>query len=371
MKTLINLITVKLILQVFLIALIFNKCTKKVPQNQNQTPAIKPIIVTEAVQFDTDDPAIWIHPEDPSQSLIIGTDKDENGGLYVFNLQGKIVKPVIKLKRPNNVDIEYGLLLNGKSTDIVVTTERLTNKIRIYRLPDMVAIDNGGIEVFISETLRAPMGISIYKRPRDEAIFVIVGRKEGPTQGSYLWQYLLEDDGQGQVKATKVREFGVWSGIKEIEAIAVDDELGYVYYSDEGVGVRKYYADPDKSDANIELALFGTEGFMDDHEGISIYPLNDGTGYILVSDQQANKFRIFKREGEPEDPHNHQLLKVVDVSTNDSDGSEVTNVRLNETFPYGLFVAMSDDKTFQLYSWADIAGEDLLIAPNGIPASSQ
>jgi hypothetical protein len=43
----------------------------------------------------------------------------------------------------------------------------------------------------------------------------------------------------------------------------------------------------------------------------------------------------------------------------------VTNVALNEKFPAGLFVAMSDDKTFQFYSWKDIAGEDLMIAPNG------
>ena len=154
--------------------------------------------------------------------------------------------------------------------------------------------------------------------------------------------------------------------VKEIEAIGVDDELGYVYYSDEGVGVRKYYADPDAPDANKELALFATTGFTEDHEGISIYKINDGTGYILVSDQQANKFHIFKREGEPNDPHNHQLVKVVNVSTNESDGSDVTNVALNETFPNGLFVAMSDNKTFQIYSWDDIAGADLIIAPNGV-----
>jgi len=163
-----------------------------------------------------------------------------------------------------------------------------------------------------------------------------------------------------------VRKFGLWSGKKEIEAIAVDDELGYVYYSDEGVGVHKYYADPQHQDADKELALFATEGFAKDHEGISIYKVNDGTGYILVSDQQANQFHIFKREGEADNPHKHTLVKVVKVSTNESDGSEVTNTALNETFPKGLFVAMSDDRTFQLYSWADIAGQDLVVAPNGI-----
>ena len=135
--------------------------------------------------------------------------------------------------------------------------------------------------------------------------------------------------------------------------------LGYVYYSDEGVGVRKYHANPDVAHANQELAIFGIEGFLQDHEGISIYEVDDSTGYILVSDQQANEFHIFKREGEPGNPHLHTLVKVVKVSTNESDGSDVTSVALNEQFPKGLFVAMSDDKTFHYYSWEDIAGNDL------------
>lgn len=95
---------------------------------------IKPVIVTEPVNFDSDDPAIWVNPKDPSKSLVIGTDKDINGGLFVFNLEGKIQKElsVTGLKRPNNVDIAYGLMLNGRKTDIAVTTERYTHKLRVF-----------------------------------------------------------------------------------------------------------------------------------------------------------------------------------------------------------------------------------------------
>ncbi len=334
---------------------------------------LSPVVVTSPVKHDTDDPAIWIHPTDPALSLIIGTDKNEDGALYVYTLDGKIdtKKSVLGLKRPNNVDVEYGLVIGGEKVDIAVTTERLENKIRVFQLPDMIAIDNGGISVFNGEELRAPMGISLYKRPADGMIYAIVGRKEGPTDGTYLWQYLLSDDGKGMVQGTKVRSFGVWSGIKEIEAIAVDDALGYVYYSDENVGVRKYHADPDIAGADMELALFATEGFLEDQEGISIYPVNDGTGYILVSDQSANQFKIYTREGIPGNPHDHRLVKTVDVSTQNSDGSEVSNAVFNDQFPGGLFVAMSDNRTFHLYSWMDIAGEDLIIAPNGVKQSKR
>lgn len=349
---------------IIMIAIIGITCTSN---NQNDNAAMGkliPIVITQPATHDTDDPAIWIHPTDPSQSLVIGTDKDVDGALYVYDLEGRIVeeKVVRNLKRPNNVDVEYGLILNGNPVDIAVTTERYENRIRIFSVPDMKAVDKGGIPVFEGETQRDPMGIALYKRPSDGAIFAIVGRKEGPTDGNYLWQYLLEDDGSGNVKATKIREFGIWSGQKEIEAIAVDDRLGYVYYSDEGVGVRKYFADPDNKRAAQELTLFGNEGFTQDHEGICIYEVDDSTGYILVSDQQANEFHIFTREGDSGNPHAHQLVKIIKVSTNESDGSEVTSLALNEKFPQGLFVAMSDNKTFHYYSWVDIAGSDLKVA---------
>lgn len=333
-------------------------------------PAIKPVIVTEPVVYDTDDPAIWINPTDPSKSMLIGTDKDAQGGLYAYDLTGKILKDktVSGLKRPNNVDIAYGMKLQGKSVDIAVVTERITHKLRIFSLPDLKPVDRGGIEVFeteMAEGTRDLMGIALYKQPETGKMYAIAGRKTGPTEGSYLWQYELQDDGHGFVKGTCVRKFGKYSGQKEIESIAVDSELGYVYYSDEGSGVRKYYADPARG--NAELAWFARTGFSQDHEGISIYKINDGTGYILVSDQQANRFHIFTREGTPGNPHDHKLVKIVNVSTQESDGSDVTNVALNDQFKAGLFVAMSTDKTFQFYRWEDIAGKDLVIAPNGNP----
>jgi 3-phytase len=337
--------------------LTLTSCGKKMAGQNNQADTIKPVIITEAVKHDTDDPAIWLNPEDPSQSLIIGTDKDIDGALYVFDLKGKIVadKVVRNLKRPNNVDIAYGLMINGKATDIAVVTEREANKIRIFSLPDMKAIDNGGIEVFTGETEQAPMGISMYTRPSDKAIFAVVGRKSGPAEG-YLWQYRLSDGGNGNVSAEVVRKFGRYSGKKEIESIAVDNENGYIYYSDEQVGVRKYHADPEMG--NNELALIPNIGVTEDNEGISIYKTGEKTGYILVSDQGAGKFQIFPREGSATNPHEHKMIKSVKVTALKSDGSEVTNVALNDQFKKGLFVAMSEGKVFHYYRWEDIIGTD-------------
>jgi 3-phytase len=331
--------------------------------------AIKPRVITGATKHDTDDPAIWINRSDPAASLILGTDKDVDGALYVFGLDGKVHgdKVVRGLVRPNNVDVAYGVMLGGKPVDVAVVTERYAHRLRVYRLPDMAPVDGGGVPVFSGEPARDCMGVALYTRPGDGALFAIVSRSDyrSPLQG-YLHQYRLVDDGMGTLRGVFTRSFGTWSGKKEIEAIAVDNELGHVYYSDENHGIRKYHADPAADDSDEELAVFGLDGFAEDREGISIYGTGNGTGYIIVSDQQNNAFRIYRREGEPGRPHEHAFLKSVPASTLESDGSEVTNVPLGPAFPNGLLVAMSNGRVFHYYSWDDIAGNDLKRAPNGV-----
>lgn len=320
-----------------------------------QTP-VMPRVVSEPVRHDTDDPAIWVNTADPAQSLVVGTDKDVDGALYVFDLQGRVVqdKVVRGIVRPNNVDIAYGVEIGGQRVDVAVVSERYANRLRVYRLPDMAPLDGGGIPVFEGERARDVMGIALYTRPVDKALFAIVSRSDAyaPTEG-YLHQYRLVDDGTGTLRGVFTRAFGTWSGVKEIEAIAVDNELGYVYYSDENTGIRKYLADPMAEDAEDELALFGLDNFTDDREGISIYKREDGTGYLLVSDQQANRFNIYPREGSAGNLHQHPLLASIPLATDESDGSEITAVAL-PGFEGGLFVAMSTDRTFQFYAVADL-----------------
>jgi 3-phytase len=336
-----------------------NRGMIEIPEFNTTDQVIMPEVITEPTLNDTDDPAIWINQNDPAASLILGTDKgNETGGIYVFRLDGKIdlEKSILNLKRPNNIDIEYGFKYPGGLIDIAAFTERGSNKIRVFSLPGMKPIDDGGVDAFENDPDRLPMGIALYKDPNTSRIYAIVSRKSGH-DGSYLWEYLLEADSSGKVIADKVREFGNFKGNKEIEAIVADDQLGYIYYSDETYGVHQYFASPDSS--NQELGVFATKGISGDQEGLSIFPTSDSTGYIIVSDQQANKFHIYSREGSPENPYHHRLLKVLRLAADESDGSEVTAYPLNKEFNHGLFVAMSNGKTFHFYRWEDIAGHDL------------
>lgn len=319
--------------------------------------ALTATVVTQAVENDSDDPAIWIDTVDASRSLIVGTDKgDTTGGLYVFTLDGRIDSARTRrpMKRTNNVDIISGVVLGGARIDVAATTERGAQALRLFRLPDMTPIDGGGIRVFDGDSSRAPMGIALYKRPSDGAVFAIVGGKSGPAEG-YLWQYRLVDAGNGTLRGEKVRAFGAYSGKKEIESIAVDQQLGYVYYSDETTGIRKYWADPDHVDAATELALFATTGFVQDHEGLAIYPTSDSTGFLLASDQQGRRLQVFRREGDAGNRHAHTAIATIPVSAEETDGLDVTAHALGSRFPEGMLVMMSTDKTFHLYDWRDVA----------------
>jgi len=315
---------------------------------------ITAVITTNKTPNDTDDPAIWYNKSNPEKSLILGTDKGEStGGIFVFDLKGEMDTSlsICNLSRPNNIDVEYGFMFRNAAIDIAVFTERGRDMIRVISLPDCKFIDNGGIPVFEDDSQRAPMGIGLYKDKKND-IYAFVGRKDGPSEG-YIYQYKLFGK-DSFVVAQKVRSLGKYSGKKEIESIVVDDELGYVYYSDEKVGVRKYYADAEMG--NKELALFARSGIKEDHEGLSIYPEKNGSGYIILSDQKANKFQLFTRNGTNDNPHDHQLVRIVDACTKSSDGSDILNMPLSDAFPNGIFVAMSSDRTFRFYKAEEVIG---------------
>jgi 3-phytase len=206
-----------------------------------------------------------------------------------------------------------------------------------------------------------PMGVALYKRPTDGAVFAIVAPKTGDATG-YLAQYRLADDGAGRLAGTRVRRFGNFNtelrddegGIGEIEAVVVDDELGFVYYSDEFHGIRKWHADPDHPDAARELAVFGTTGYVADREGLGIYRTGPGTGYVVSTDQidGGSVLKFYRRAGTAGDVHAHDMpVHEVKTPADATDGIEVLNAPL-PGLPEGLVVMMnSTPRNFLVFDW--------------------
>lgn len=330
---------------------------------------IDPAYATAALANDPDDPAIWVHPADASRSLIIGTMKVRSpaGAIVVFGLDGQIRQVITDIDRPNNVDVEYGFRLAGVTVDIVVVTERLKRQLRLFRVDATAGrlVDLGGLPIFDGQNgeAGAPMGLGLYRRDRDGAIFAIVAPKTGPRDG-YLWQYQLSDAGGGRASVRFVRRFGGFSATSvrdenEIEAVAVDDALGFVYYADEADGIHKWHADPDHPDARRELAHFGRTGFRGDREGIAIYALPDGTGYIVCTDQldADSEYHLYPREGAPGNVHDHSReIAVVRGGADATDGIEISSRALGPALPHGILIAMnSAARNFLVFRWQDVA----------------
>ena len=287
------------------------------------------------------------------------------GGLYVFGLDGALRQSLTPLDRPNNVDVEYGFAAAGGSTDIAVVTERMQHRLRVFAIPPdggpLTDLAPAGLSVLAGETGDAsePMGIAVYKRPRDGAVFAIVAPKTGRTT-NYLWQYRLESDPAGRMTATLVRRFGNFSRvgaepdeIGEIEAVVVDDALGYVYYSDERSAIRKYHADPDHPDAARELAVIGADGYM--RRSRRAGDLRNGGAHRIPrverSGARQHAGQAVPARGRGANPHDHSDVRTVVTVSDSTDGLEVTSRPL-PGFPQGLLIMMnSSAKDFLLYDW--------------------
>src|SRR5687768_9706677 len=114
---------------------------------------------------DSDDPAIWINPDEAGEGLVIVTLKE--AGLQVYDLSGQLVQTLSPFNRPaisaddppapglqpddatepcpesesgerfgryNNVDIQYEFEMDGEEIDIAVVTDRGCDRLRIFQI---------------------------------------------------------------------------------------------------------------------------------------------------------------------------------------------------------------------------------------------
>ena len=307
-----------------------------------------------------DDPAIWIHPQTPELSLVLGTDKQ--GGLHSYNHDGSAVQLVSAGSHPNNVDVLYGFPLDGRAVDLAVAGVRATNRmgVKIWaihpetrRLADVT--DGGQIRVLDGVE---PYGSCGYRSARTGKYYFFVNDKTGRVE-----QYELADAGAGKIKAAKVRSFKVGS---LVEGCTADDDLGFFYLGEETVGIWKFGAEPDAGKEGKLIARVGESGLTADVEGLTIYYATQGRGYLIASSQGNNTFKVYERGGE-----NRYLLTVDPKAgriddVNDTDGICVTSCPTTKQFSQGVFVVQDGsnaggNQNFKLYGWEDIAGTNLLI----------
>jgi len=273
-----------------------------------------------------DDPAIWVNPNDPAQSVIIGTDK--RGGLAVYELNGKQIQYLAD-GQMDNVDLRDGFKLGGQTVAIVTASNRKDNSIAIYKInPQSRTLENvaarkikHGLTVY---------GMCMYRSAKTGKIYYFGTSKSGEVE---QWE-LFESN--GKVDAKKARNFKLGS---VVEGCVADDELGHFYVAEEAVGIWKFGAEPETGSDHTQVAKVGDGHLFADVEGLAIAYGKDGLGYLIASSQGNHSYVVYRREG------NNEFVKKFRVGAGEgvdgceeTDGIDVTTANLGPAFPHGVFV---------------------------------
>ncbi len=304
-----------------------------------------------------DDPAIWIHPADPSLSIVLGDDKE--GGVCLYGLDGRLLQEIDGGKNLNNVDLRYGFPLAGafadgiphERVDLVGVGNETDESLSFYKMnPVRRRLEPAG-------TIRGlglvPYGSCMYRSAKTGRFHYFVNAKSGVIQ-----QWELKEDGKGGVGGTLVRKL---KRASIVEGCVADDELGRLYVGEESAGIWKFGAEPGDGLEGVLIDKTGRGGHLAvDVEGLAIYAAPDRTGYLIASSQGNNRFVIYTREGGNAYVGTFEIVDGRIDGCSDTDGIEVVGAALGPAFPKGLFVAQDGSnpgghQNFKLVPWESIA----------------
>lgn len=292
--------------------------------------------------IDQDDMAVWVHPTNPSSSIMVGSDKFANI-VFTYTMSGQQIQKFTDVGQPGNIDIRYNFRLNGQNTDIVAFNDRRDSIIRVFKFNTdgtLTRVDNGQIR-----TLSPNYGFGLYKSPVSGKLYGFV-TTEG---GSGIEQIELYDDGTGKVAGSRVRNWSTGGG--QSEGVVVDDEKKLVYIAHETSGIWRVGAEPTDPTPGTQPPSMkvGQNGIAADIEGLALYRTGNGGGYLIASSQGNSQFKIFDR-------NSYAYLKTIKVSgASSTDGIEAINSNLGPSFPQGIFLAHSGGSAIRGVKWDTIA----------------
>jgi 3-phytase len=280
-----------------------------------------------------DDPAIWIHPQDRTKSLVIGTDK--KSGMLVYDLEGNQIQ-FLGDGEPNNVDIRQAVVIDGRVVDIAVTSDRADNSIGLY------SVTADGLERLgrVASILPEPYGICMASF--NDALQAIVSYKTG----ELVLYDLAYADQEWSAKTTLLARFD-----SQLEGCSVDESLGYLYVGEEvrgiwGLHVAHHNGVWMKSEARLLDEIESDSGLVADVEGLDWFVTSSGERMLVVSSQGNDSFAIYSVDALDGVSLNFRGRFRVQEDlagsgidgAQETDGLAVTGSNLNAQYPEGLLV---------------------------------
>ncbi len=331
----------------------------------------------ETAPFDNaesaDDATVWLHPSDPAQSVIIGTNKSftqTERGLYVYDLDGTLLSSVTG-KQHNNVDLRYGFEFGGETLDLLAATNRTDRTIDFFTVDPLTRSLTAAGSI-PSEMATAPMGIALFNDRQNGNFYAFASDNRGAIR-----QFELSDQ-DGTVGGALVRSWDVGS---LSEGLVVDDLRGGLFVGEEDVGIWRYDADPaagTEPEDRVAVGHGAEEVIAGDIEGLTLFPVVDPgnrQGYLLASEQSNNSFAVLERYDHDADGNLFEYVGRFSIAegngidgASDTDGIGALSTGLSGAFPAGVFVAQDglDDvgrQNYKLVSWRDAVGAAAIDSP--------
>lgn len=323
-------------------------------QSVAEPAVVRPFAETESVASGddaADDPAIWVNPDDPAKSLVIGTDKQ--AGLAVYDLKGNQVSFRADGEM-NNVDLRTEFRLGSNPIVLVGASNRTNGSIALYALDS----SSGELNSVTARTLDTGIdvyGFCLHRNVKTGDHFAFVNSKRGDVQ-----QWRIFDNGEGKVDAELVVQFDVGS---QVEGMVADDERSLLYVGEEKVAVWRYPLPVDIEEiirfpVDIKAPLGNV---IEDVEGLTLYLTPHVTGYLIASNQGNNEFLVYERTGDNPFLGSFRIEDGNGVDgVTETDGIDVTSAALGPDFEDGLLVVQDDEddqgnQNFKYVRWADVA----------------
>ena len=314
-------------------------------------PVLLPTVETELIPSPgdaADDPAIWLHPSDPTASRVLGTDK--RNGLAVYDLNGKQLQ-YLPVGRLNNVDVRHGFQLGEQQVDLAVASNRDHNSLHVFAIDPANGqlSELGQIATALPDIYGLCMGQS-----SEGVMYAIANDKDGR-----FVQYRL-DGSQGELKGTLVREFAVAT---QPEGCVVDDLRQRLFIGEEGEAVWALDAGEDGSTEMTRV--IGIDSPIEaDIEGLAIYQHPEHP-YLVISSQGNDSYVVV--DAEPP----YQLRGSFRIGLNsalgidgvsETDGLEVTSANLGGQWSQGMLMVQDGRKrmpegnqNYKFVPWQSIA----------------
>ncbi|MBN2821370.1 MAG: phytase [Bacteroidales bacterium] len=300
-----------------------------------------------------DDPAIWVHPGNVMQSVVIGTDK--KGGLATYNLSGELLNYYPDGKM-NNCDLRYGFNLGGDTIDILAASNRTMHSLSIYKISEGGKLDSIQSRVIKSAMMDEVYGLCMYKSKKTGKFFVFMNSKAGEVE---QWELFGADN---KIDAKLVRSFLLGT---QTEGMVADDEAGILYIGEEQAGIYKFDAEPEgtKQGRLVTLSTEENPNIRYDIEGLTIYPTDSVNGYLIASSQGNYSYAIFERQGDNRYIGSFRIADGNIDGVEETDGIDVCNAPVGSRYPKGIFVVQDGynyegdnllSQNYKFISWEDI-----------------